>query len=213
MMENMLNVQSLYPSNVYWIHSPQYLEIAKEVSYAYLAKTKKQSTCNPAYPVHMTEYMDDSRLYPMVEYICGTGHNILESQGYNMEGWVVTCREFWCQEHEKYSGHEEHVHGFGNQLTGIYFLDVPENSCKFSVYDPRPAKRQINMPPKNVNELTDASTIAFFDPKPGMLYFTNSWLPHGFTRNENDDSFTFIHFNLGVGRIKNYNPPSETIII
>jgi len=213
-MNNELSVQSLFPSNVYWIHRPEYLEIAKEVSYAYLAKTKKQKTeCNPVYPVHMTEYMDDPRIYPMIEYIAGTGWNILQSQGFNMEGWTVVCKEFWCQEHEKYSGHDEHVHGFGHQLTGLYFIDVPENSCQFVVHDPRPAKRQINMYPKDMNELTYANIATYFKPEPGMMYFTNSWLPHGFTRNANDNPFTFIHFNLGVGRIQNYCPPPEPIII
>ena len=212
-MSDELNVQYLFPSNVYWIERPEYLSIAKEVSYAYLAKTRKDKTCNPVYPVHMTEYMDDPRLYPMIEYICGTGWNILASQGYGMDGWAVVCKEFWCQEHEKYSGHDEHVHGFGNQLTGIYFLDVPENSSQFVVHDPRPGKRQVSMWPKDMNTLSDALGSIYFAPKPGMMFFTNSWLPHGFTRNASDNPLRFIHFNLGVGRDPNYQPQPEPIII
>jgi hypothetical protein len=212
-MNNEMSTQSLFPSNVYWIERPEYLDVAREVSYAYLAKTRKDTTSNPVYPVHMTEYMDDARLYPMIEYLCGTGWNILASQGYNMDGWTVICKEFWCQEHEKYSGHDEHVHGFGNQLTGIYCLDVPENSCQFIVHDPRPAKRQISMWAKDMNTLTEANQSVYFQMQPGMLYFTNSWLPHGFTRNANDNPFRFIHFNLGVGRNTNYQPQPEPIII
>ena len=212
-MSDELNVQYLFPSNVYWVERPEFLSVAREVSYAYLAKTRKDKTCNTVYPVHMTEYMDDPRLYPMIEYLCGTGWNILASQGYNMDGWAVVCKEFWCQEHEKYSGHDEHVHGFGNQLTGIYFLDVPENSSQFAVHDPRPAKRQISMWPKDMNMVTDALGSIYFTPQPGTIYFTNSWLPHGFTRNASDNPLRFIHFNLGVGRDPNYQPQPEPIII
>ena len=209
-----MNEQNLFPSNVYWIERPEFLDAARQVSYKYLEKTKNNGKeCNPVYPVHMTEYMDAPELYPMIEYLCGTGWNILQSQGFDMDGWQVICKEFWCQEHEKYSGHDEHVHGFGNQLTGIYFLDVPENSCQFVVHDPRPAKRQINMYEKNMKELSYASNSVYFQPQPGMVYFTNSWLPHGFTRNGSDKPFRFIHFNLGVGRIQNYCPPQEPIII
>jgi hypothetical protein len=212
-MNNALMMQSLYSSNVYWIEKPEYLDVARKVTDEYLDKSRKEKKeSNPIYPAYMTDHMDHPDLYPMMDYINRTGYDILESQGFDMNGWNIICKEFWCQEHEKYSGHEEHVHGFGNQLTGMYFLDVPDGSCQFVVYDPRPAKRQINMYEKDPTALTNASIIAYYTPQPGTLYLTNSWLPHGFTRNSNDKSFKFIHFNLGVGRIENYTQ-SEPIII
>jgi len=37
-----------------------------------------------------------------------------------------------------------------------------------------------------------------FKPENGMLLFSNSWLPHSFTRNGSDKPFKFLHFNLGI---------------
>lgn len=213
-MSNELSMQSLYPSNAYWIERPEFLGVAREVSYEYLEKAKKQlGSCNPVYPVYITEYMNDPKLYPMIEYTCQAGYNILESQGFNMQNLATVCTEFWCQEHGKYSGHDEHVHGFTHQITGMYFLDVPDDSCQLVLHDPRPAKRMINMYEKNRDELTYASLATYFKPNPGSFYFTNSWLPHAFTRNSNDAPFRFIHFNLSVTVDQNRQTKPEPIIV
>lgn len=209
-MINELSMQSLFPSNIYWIEQPEYLNLAREVSYAQLSKTKKG---NSIYPVRITDNINDERLDTIIQYVCGAGYTILESQGFNMNNLVTVCTELWCQEHEKYSGHEEHVHGFVNQLTGMYILDVPENSCQLAVYDPRPAKRIINMYEKDETELTYASPVTYFTLKPGTFIFMNSWLPHGFTRNASNDAFRFIHFNLSVSVKPEQNSQLNPIII
>lgn len=213
MNDHQLNVQNLYPSDVYWVECPEFLDVAREVSHLYLKKAKKEENYNSMFPVYMTEYMNDPKVYPLIQYICNAGYTILDSQGFNMTNLITTCNEFWCQEHGKYSGHEEHVHGFVNQLTGMYFLDVPEDSCQLVVHDPRPAKRMINMYEKDMRELTYASLQTFFTPKEGSLYIMNSWLPHGFTRNANDEPFRFIHFNLSVSVNQSQEPKMEPIIV
>ena len=53
-----------------------------------------------------------------------------------------------------------------------------------------------------------------FAPEEGQIVFTNSWLPHSFTRNESDKSFIMIHFNLGVTytpQIVSFNQDAEVI--
>lgn len=202
-MSDQLIVQSLFPSNVYFIKKLEFLDTARQVSYEYLKKIKNQKKDSDlAYPLYMTEFMDDPKIYPLIEYINATGFNILHSQGFDVSESFVDCPEFWCQEHEKYSGHNEHVHGFNFQLTGMYFLDVPEDSCELIVYDPRPAKRQINMRESDSQDLSYSTSEIYFKPTAGMLYITNSWLPHGFTRNKNRKPFRFIHFNLSVGKLQ-----------
>jgi hypothetical protein len=51
---------------------------------------------------------------------------------------------------------------------------------------------------KNPENATYASNSINFVPEEGQIIFTNSWLPHSFTRNESDEPFRMIHFNLGV---------------
>jgi uncharacterized protein (TIGR02466 family) len=208
------HVENLFVSNAYFLEVPEFLDVTRQVSQEFLFKQKEKNLpTNSLYPVNQTEHLSDERLTEFIQYLCDCGFNILHSQGFNMDGWVVICKELWCQDHAKSSGHEEHVHGFGMQLTGIYFLDVPQDSTRLLFHDPRPAKRQVNMYEKDMNQLTYASTMVNFEPKPGLLAFTNSWLPHSFTRNASDEPVRFIHFNLGVGRIPNYVPQPEPIII
>ena len=39
-----------------------------------------------------------------------------------------------------------------------------------------------------------------FVPKEGQLMFTNSWLPHSFTKNQSKKPIRFIHFNIAVAQ-------------
>jgi hypothetical protein len=43
-----------------------------------------------------------------------------------------------------------------------------------------------------------ASNMINFLPEPGMLLFTNSWLPHSFGRHAADKPIKFVHFNLSI---------------
>ena len=82
-------------------------------------------------------------------------------------------------------------------MTGFYILDAPEHSSHISLHDPRPAKRQINLPEQNMANVSMASTGVNYIPKAGMLYFLNTWVPHGFTRHGSEKPLKFIHFNVG----------------
>jgi hypothetical protein len=106
--------------------------------------------------------------------------------------------EMWSQEHNQYNGHDEHIHNQGAQITGLYFLDCPEDGCKMAIHDPRYGKNQINLPEADLDKITDASSTALFIPTPGKMYFINSWLPHSVTRNPNKAPTRLVHFNLGV---------------
>jgi hypothetical protein len=83
-------------------------------------------------------------------------------------------------------------------MTGFYILEAPKNGSRIVVHDPRPAKRQLNLPESDNTNLTYASEKINYEVFPGDLLFINSWLPHGFSYNESNFPFKFIHFNIGV---------------
>ena len=204
-IENSLNEWHYFPSAVYTMMKPEFLETANEVSKEYVAKRGEEMDLNPIYPVYMTDNMfNDERVKDLTDFIGQTTWNILSNQGYNMIDFDVVFYEMWCQEHHKHSSMDQHIHG-GAQISGFYFLEVPENPPKILVYDPRPAKVYCNLPEVNNSNATYASTMINFTPEPGMLLFANSWLPHSFAKNPSDTPFRFIHFNLGV----NYNPKKQ----
>jgi hypothetical protein len=104
----------------------------------------------------------------------------------------------WTQEHHKHSAMDAHVHGYGSQIVGFYFLETPEGGSNVVFHDPRAAKVQIDLPEQDVNMATPASKMINFTPKPGMMIFANSWLMHSFTRHAADLPIKFVHFNLTV---------------
>jgi hypothetical protein len=66
------------------------------------------------------------------------------------------------------------------------------------IHDPRPGKVQGNLPETDISIATYGSNMINFEPKPGMLVFANSWLPHSFGRHANDKPIQFVHFNITV---------------
>ena len=52
--------------------------------------------------------------------------DMLDRQGFEMSSVVARVGEMWMQEHHTGSSMEQHVHGFGVQIVGFYFLEVPD---------------------------------------------------------------------------------------
>ena len=186
-------VDLLFPSAVLRDSHPEHLQAAKEVLTKYLARVKPN-----AWNVCQSESMFDESLAPLLTLIAHKGFEMLEDQGYDMKSMMTTVSEFWGQEFMRNGQHMEHVHGHGAQITGFYFVGVPENSSVPVVFDPRAGKKQISLMQANPDDVTYASEQIMFKVEPGDLMFFNSWLPHGFTRHESDEPFQFIHFNVKV---------------
>jgi hypothetical protein len=196
-----------FSSVVYTIEEPQFLDEAKTVVADYL----KSGVKSPDGLLIQTASLFDSRLSSLVTHIAQSGWNILDSQGYDMSNRSTHLLEFWAQEHQKYSGMDEHIHGDGAQLVGFYFLDCPDEEARIVFSDPNQAKKQINLPQKDVSQVTLSTVTVNFQPKAGMLMITNAWVPHLFTKNRSDKPFTFIHFTIGVEKTPPVPPPAEVI--
>jgi uncharacterized protein (TIGR02466 family) len=169
------------------------------VSDEQLEVARKERGLDEIYPVVMTgNYYADARVTDFANFVGATAWNILQEQGYAMEDKVVQFTEMWTQEHHKHSSMEQHVHGFGVQIVGFYFLETPEDSSRVVFHDPRSGKVQNDLPEQNMVNATPASRMVNFEAKEGRLIFSNSWLPHSFTRHASDKPVKFVHFNLTV---------------
>jgi uncharacterized protein (TIGR02466 family) len=118
----------------------------------------------------------------------------------------------WTQEHHKHSLMEQHVHGFGTQLVGFFFLETPENCSRAMFHDPRGGKVQINLPEADMSVATPASNTINFAPEPGMMLISNAWLPHSFGRHGSDKPIKFVHFNLSVRYNQTCAAPAAEVI-
>jgi len=198
-LQTHLQVAHQFSCPIYIIERPDFLKIVSTVSEEALEVKRKENNLNEIYPVYMTDnYFGDPRMAGFTEFVGTTAWNILNEQGYAMQDKAVSFTEMWTQEHHKHSAMDAHVHGYGSQIVGFYFLETPENCSNIVFHDPRAAKVQIDLPEQDVNVATPASRMINFTPKPGMMIFSNSWLSHSFTRHAADKPIKFVHFNLTV---------------
>jgi|688.fasta_scaffold292992_2 uncharacterized protein (TIGR02466 family) len=197
--QTQLQVAYHFPCPIYVIERPDFLEAVNTVSEEALEAQHKERKLDEIYPVYMTgNYFADPRMVGFTEFVGATAWNILNEQGYAMGDKAVSFMEMWTQEHYKHSAMDAHVHGFGSQITGFYFLETPEDCSRVVFHDPRAGKVQIDLPEQDMNMATPASKMINFTPKPGMMIFANSWLSHSFTRHAADLPIKFVHFNLTV---------------
>ena len=213
-VQSQLQVAYHFPCPIYLIERPDFLDAVKEVSDENIDTQRKTQELNEIYPVVMSgNYFADPRMAKFSEFVGGTAWNILAEQGYAMQDKVVSFTEMWTQEHHKHSAMDQHVHGFGSQIVGFYFLEAPENCSRVVFHDPRAGKMQIDLPEQDMNMATPASKMINFEPKAGMMIFANSWLAHSFTRHASDKPIKFVHFNLTVMQQQQVcaMPPAEVI--
>jgi len=194
-----LQVAYHFPCPIYIIERPDFLDVVNTVSEEALAESRKTQSLNEIYPLYMTgSYFADPRMAGFSEFVGATAWNILSEQGYAMHDKAVQFTEMWTQEHHKHSAMDAHVHGYGSQIIGFYFLETPEGGSNVVFHDPRAAKVQIDLPEQDMSMATPASKMINFTPKPGMMIFANSWLMHSFTRHAAELPIKFVHFNLTV---------------
>lgn len=201
-----------FPTTIYVVKKPQFLDTVRPVVDGYIEKRKKeQGQHNEVYPVHMTDNIfEDPRLEDFCSYIGGTAWGILGLQGYDMQKFSTSFTELWGQHHYKYSGMDQHVHPYGSQIIGFYFLRSPQGGSTATFHDPRAGKVQASLPELDMRQISGASNQINVAPEAGTMIFTNAWLPHSFTRNSSEDPVAFIHFNLGV--IANPPAPAAEVI-
>jgi uncharacterized protein (TIGR02466 family) len=198
-LQTQLEVAHHFSCPIYLIERPDFLETVNVVSEKALEVQRKERDLNEIYPLYMTEnYFGDPRMADFTEFVGATAWNILNEQGYAMQDKAVQFTEMWTQEHHKHSAMDAHVHGYGSQIVGFYFLETPENCSRVVFHDPRAGKVQVDLPEQDMSAVTLASKMINFVPKPGLMIFANSWLSHSFTRHAADLPIKFVHFNLTV---------------
>jgi uncharacterized protein (TIGR02466 family) len=213
-LNTQLQVAYHFPCPIYLIERPDFLDTVNSVSEENLKVRRKDADLNEIYPVYMTDnFFGDPRMAEFTQFVGATAWNILNEQGYAMQGKAVQFMEMWTQEHFKHSAMDAHVHGYGSQIVGFYFLETPEGGSNVVFHDPRAAKVQIDLPEQDMNIATPASKMINFTPKPGMMIFANSWLMHSFTRHAADKPIKFVHFNLAVIPDSNFIPTPAAEVI
>ena len=192
-----LNVDFQFPAPVYTVEIPKFFPAVRKLSDKLLADKKRAVGVDKNHPMLMTDnFFGEESVASFTQFVGQTAWNLLSEQGYAMDNMDVVFDEMWVQQHYKHSLMEQHTHRFGSQIVGFYFLDVPTPTPQAKFYDPRLAAMQGSLREKDPEKLTIASSVITYNPKPGLMIFTNSWLAHSFSKNLSTKPFSFVHFNL-----------------
>jgi len=147
---------------------------------------------------HHSELLtSDNRFFKFIKFISKRAYLILDEQGYDLNDYSLAVRDIWVQEYSKDgAGHQSmHTHWNGH-ISGFYFLKCSDKTSFPIFHDPRPGKMMIQLPEKDITQITDASEKIPFRTKPGTFVFFNSYLGHEFVVDHGIEPFRFIHFNI-----------------
>ena len=195
-MNNDLEVITIFPTAIYKTTASEYID---NVRLAALDAVPTEAKLNELHPCQMSgNIINDDRVYDFAKYVIQTSWNILAEQGYDMTGKQTVFESMWMQEHHKLSGMEQHIHNDGVMLVGFFFLDTPEESSMMRLHDPRSGKIATDLKKGDESQGTFSASEISFKPQAGDLFFTNAWLPHSFSRHNNDEPLRFIHINISV---------------
>jgi uncharacterized protein (TIGR02466 family) len=190
-----------FSSGIYTSQHPEFLNEVKVISKKFIDIRKKESVIDKRHPIiSSSNLINEEKLKPISNQILKMASSVLMMQGYDINLYETVLFELWSQEHQQYSGQEEHIHPH-YQISGFYFINVPENpeDCPRIVFhDPRAVKVYSGLSEANPLNGTYASSMINYVPEPGQMMMTNSWLSHSLTKNPSKTSFTFLHFNVGI---------------
>tara|TARA_X000001036_G_C20416198_1_gene699154 strand:+ start:220 stop:774 length:555 start_codon:yes stop_codon:yes gene_type:complete len=177
-------VIQIKPLNNFYIHSqfPNHNSLKKDllskINNAYGGKVSYDKTSVDIYRCDWDKRNDDNREW--VQYIAKDlkKHfiNCFSEAGYD-EAFLI---DLWYQQYNKNSQHGWHIHG--NNFTGVYYVDLPNNAYKTEYINP-----------------LDKNDIRFFDVQEGDLILFPSHLVHRAPVVKDDIIKTIISFNLDVG--------------
>jgi len=125
------------------------------------------------------------------KYICSVGKEFLKELGYNTDE-IEFLPSIFTSEMKPGDRHGRHCHP-GAILSGVFYLEMPQNSSPIKFFDPRRWRDTRLMPTKKDTIYTREEFV--FQPVSGDLLLWESWLHHEVVPNNSDNRITLV-FNL-----------------
>jgi uncharacterized protein (TIGR02466 family) len=121
----------------------------------------------------------------------------------NFMGWdlqqislnITTC---WAIVNGKMASNSVHSHP-NSILSGVYYLQAPENSGSIYFSDPRPSSRVL-VPPVAEFNIWNFPKVSY-KPYVGTMLIFPSWLWHGVEMNMSEEVRISLSFNIGMSAL------------
>jgi uncharacterized protein (TIGR02466 family) len=163
-----------FPAIVCRDERPDLVERILPTCLEHLDRVRDQASlmCQSAFLAH------EPALRELSDYLLVSAVEILRDQGYAVERYDFHISGLWAQEVKKGAGTNVHVHK-NSQISGWFFLDVPENGAYPIYHDTRTNKAMVELDFVQGEEVANAtSTIHFNNMQSGSVLFANSWMQH-----------------------------------
>ncbi len=109
---------------------------------------------------------------------------------------ITTC---WAIVNGKLASNSVHNHP-NSILSGVYYLQTPENCGGIFFSDPRPASQMLIPPVEEFNLWTFPKVS--YKPHSGTMLLFPSWLLHGVEMNMSEENRISLSFNIGMSPLK-----------
>ena len=210
-----LKISNYFSSPIYHIEIPEWVKRIDKICDKYIKEAEKRNKpvikerekrykkkigdLNMSH--HSGSLIGDPSLTEFKDYIANTSINILNNFGYDLSNYEIFWTELWVQEFSKKGGghHLGHIH-YDNHISGFYFLKCSDKNGVPYFNDPRIAKTMNDLPVKDPGNISMATPLVHYKPKPGSMIFFPAYLNHGFSVDDGIDDYRFIHFNLQAVR-------------
>jgi uncharacterized protein (TIGR02466 family) len=126
------------------------------------------------------------------------GENTLEVANclhWDLQKISLEIKSCWAIVNGKMASNSVHNHP-NSILSGVYYLQAPENSGVISFADPRPAAQML-VPPIVEYSLWTLPKISY-KPQAGTMLLFPSWLLHGVEMNLSEELRISLSFNIGM---------------
>jgi uncharacterized protein (TIGR02466 family) len=111
------------------------------------------------------------------------------------EGSRVVLNSVWINVNRHKDGNQKHVHGHSS-LSGVYYIQVPENSGNLFFEDPRPAAAMLSFPFTEPDDMFSGAVVV--EPRAGVFVMFPSWMPHGVEASTAQEERVSIAYNFSV---------------
>lgn len=123
---------------------------------------------------------------PLCQYIARTCFVLFQSESINFN-------QMWACINKKHDQNLIHSHGERCHFSGVYYVDIPENSGAIVFRDPRPSATN------SATRKLGYSDCEHFFPHTGQLLIFPPWLDHYVLPNESDHDRISISFDIVLG--------------
>jgi len=192
---------NLFITPIYFDEKKEWLENLNKVSDPYIIQAKKESLLkwDKDFGIvhHSQSLIQDINFNKFLNYINSNAFDILNNQGFDLTNYLLATTELWVQEFASLGGGNHTLHSHWNgHISGFYFLKCSDKTSYPIFHDPRSGRMMNLLPEKDRSQITLASSLINFKPKPGTFIFFNSYLQHEFPIDYGIEPFRLIHFNI-----------------